>query len=58
MKSHKALFLSVHGGGESSDPISGIPTSLGVVLCYILPIKQSGKDLVIHFACGVIIIVW
>lgn len=44
MKSHKALFLSVHGGGTTKDPISGVPTTLGVMLCYILPIKQCGKQ--------------
>ncbi len=44
MKSHKALFLSMHGGEESKDPISGISTSIGIVLCYVLPIKQNGKS--------------
>lgn len=43
MKGQKALFLSVHGGGCSRDPISGLPVSLGTMLCYIVPIKQSSE---------------
>lgn len=46
MKSHKALFLSMHGGEESKDPISGISTSIGIVLCYVLPIKQNDSSLI------------
>lgn len=43
MKSHKALFLSIHGGEGPSDTISRTPMPLGVVICYVLPIKQSGR---------------
>lgn len=43
MKSHKAIFLSMHGGGDHKDPVSGVSSSLGIVLCYLMPIKQIGK---------------
>ena len=48
MKGQKALFLSVHGGGDSRDPISGLPASLGTMLCYIVPIKQSSESIAMH----------
>lgn len=40
--SQKAVFLSVHGGAKQTDPVSGAATNIGIVLCYVVPIKQSG----------------
>ena len=55
LKGHKALFLSIHGGGQPKDPVSGVLVELGIMLSYIIPLKHSGKLVTtmftISFAC-------
>ena len=38
----RAEFISVHGGGERSDPLSGNEVDMGITLCYVLPTTTRG----------------
>ena len=44
MQGRRAVFLSVHGGGRQVDPLSGKPLELGVIMCYVVPVTHSGKQ--------------
>ena len=46
LKCHKAVFLSMHGGGRKVDPESGELLNIGIILCYIMPIKQRGMGFI------------
>ena len=52
-KGHKAVFMSLHGGGKQVDPISRQRVKIGIVLCYVVPIRQRGKILhMFYYYCG------
>ena len=44
MQGRRAVFLSVHGGGRQVAPLSGKPLELGVIMCYVVPVTHSGKQ--------------